>query len=176
MARYEPLPNVDTAGHTINIQASPRKQSPTVASSRGSGSPIKLGVLSSNLYDPNNPDLPPRFLKLIGLPPPNSDGTVTSPPVELVDGDSRNHIMDVLDADNEDPFTLETIEYLIHAHAKKGLDFILARVTTVDPNDEQRFYYSYYAAHHINKVLFRTQPEEGLLHRMRAKNVIILSY
>ncbi|KNE66233.1 hypothetical protein AMAG_10472 [Allomyces macrogynus ATCC 38327] len=38
------------------------------------------------------------------------------------------------------------------------------------PNDETKFYYSYYAAHHINKVLFRTQPEEGLLHRMKAKN------
>ncbi|KAI8923207.1 hypothetical protein BC831DRAFT_472345 [Entophlyctis helioformis] len=78
--------------------------------------------------------------------------------------------MDILDAENEDPFTLESLESLVHSHAQKGLDFILARVTTVDPDDEQRFYYSYYAAHHINKVLFRTQPEEGLLHRMRAKN------
>ncbi|KAI8894112.1 hypothetical protein BC833DRAFT_530981 [Globomyces pollinis-pini] len=78
--------------------------------------------------------------------------------------------MDVLDAENEDPFTLETLDSLIELHAEKGLDFIIARVTTVDPNEETRFYYSYYAAHHINKVLFRTQPEEGLLHRMKAKN------
>lgn len=92
--------------------------------------------------------------------------------MELVGTDPRNHVIDILDADNEDPFTLENLEDLIHLHAKKGLDFILARVTTVDPEDEQRFYYSYYAAHHINKVLFRTQPEVGLLHRMRAKNVI----
>ncbi|KAI8621350.1 hypothetical protein BC830DRAFT_1039243, partial [Chytriomyces sp. MP71] len=47
--------------------------------------------------------------------------------------------------------------------------FLLARVVTVDPQEETRFYYSY-SAHHINKVLFRTQPEEGLLHRMKAKN------
>ena len=63
---------------------------------------------------------------------------------------------------------------MIQTHAEKNKDFIVARVTTVDPHDEQRFYYSYYAAHHINKVLFRTQPEEGLLHRMKAKNVGVL--
>jgi hypothetical protein len=40
----------------------------------------------------------------------------------------------------------------------------------VDPNDSMKYYYSYYAAHHINKVLFRTEPSLGLLHRMRAKN------
>ncbi len=43
----------------------------------------------------------------------------------------------------------------------------------MDDKDDQdsRLYFNYYAAHHINKVLFRTQPEEGLLHRMKAKNV-----
>ncbi|KAJ3218905.1 hypothetical protein HDU67_003544 [Dinochytrium kinnereticum] len=79
-------------------------------------------------------------------------------------------IVDVLDSMNEDPFTLETFETMIRLHANRGKDFVIARVTTVDPNDETRFYYSYYAAHHINKVLFRTQPEEGLLHRMKARN------
>lgn len=89
-------------------------------------------------------------------------------------------VVDVLDAEDEDPFTLETFESMINLHMDKELDFIigswniitLARVKTVDPDDDSRFYYSYYAAHHINKVLFRTQPDEGLLHRMRAKNVI----
>ncbi|KAL2916865.1 hypothetical protein HK105_203644 [Polyrhizophydium stewartii] len=177
MARYEAVPQSDTSeAHAISIQDSPKRPSPTSlgstghGSSTGGGSPIKLGAVSPILFDPTSPSLPPRFVKLLGVPPPNSDGSVTSPPIELGGSDERNHVMDVLDADNEDPFTLETLETLIHNHARKGVDFILARVTTVDPNDETRFYYSYYAAHHINKVLFRTQPEEGLLHRMRAKN------
>jgi Domain of unknown function (DUF5092) len=65
----------------------------------------------------------------------------------------------------------ETLMDLINMHVERGLDFILARVCTVDPNDDAKFYYSYYAAHHINKALFRTEPELGLLHRMRARNV-----
>jgi len=56
-------------------------------------------------------------------------------------------------------------------YVKNKKDFIISRVKTADPNDENKFYYSYYAAHHINKVIFRTQPEQSLLHRMRAKNV-----
>ncbi|KAH6574943.1 hypothetical protein BASA50_011292 [Batrachochytrium salamandrivorans] len=170
MPRYEPVPMVDTnVGHVISIQESSKRSSPSTFISRLS-SPIKLSSISQTHFEPLNPNLPPRFVKLLGLPPPNSDGSITNPPIEIIGGDERNHIMDVLDADNEDPFTLDTMESLIHSHAKKGLDFIIARVTTVDPEDEKRFYYSYYAAHHINKVLFRTQPEEGLLHRMRAKN------
>jgi hypothetical protein len=79
-------------------------------------------------------------------------------------------ITDILDSMNEDPFTLETFETLIQNHAKKKKDFLLARVTTIDPNNPKKKYYSHYAAHHLNKVLFRAEPEQGLLHRMRAKN------
>ncbi|KAF9338296.1 hypothetical protein BG006_006638 [Podila minutissima] len=75
-----------------------------------------------------------------------------------------------LDAQDEDPFTLDSFENLMRMHAAKGKDFILARVTTQDPNDESKHYHSYYSAHQINKVLFRTQPDEGLLHRMKARN------
>ncbi|KAG0334854.1 hypothetical protein BG000_007996 [Podila horticola] len=75
-----------------------------------------------------------------------------------------------LDAQDEDPFTLDSFENLMRMHATKGKDFILARVTTQDPNDESKHYHSYYSAHQINKVLFRTQPDEGLLHRMKARN------
>ncbi|KAJ1561124.1 hypothetical protein HK096_005902, partial [Nowakowskiella sp. JEL0078] len=83
---------------------------------------------------------------------------------------TMTEIVDILDSKNEDPFTLEPFEDLIRAHIEHGKDFIIARVKTVDPHDESRFYYSYYTAHHINKILFRTQPEEGLLHRMKSKN------
>ncbi|KAF9394256.1 hypothetical protein CPC16_011873 [Podila verticillata] len=75
-----------------------------------------------------------------------------------------------LDAQDEDPFTLDSFENLMRLHAAKGKDFILARVMTQDPNDETKHYHSYYSAHQINKVLFRTQPDEGLLHRMKARN------
>ncbi|KAG0206905.1 hypothetical protein BGX28_001774 [Mortierella sp. GBA30] len=78
--------------------------------------------------------------------------------------------IDQLDALDEDPFTLDSFENLMRLHANKGKDFILARVTTQDPNDSTKHYHSYYGAHQINKVLFRTQPEEGLLHRMKARN------
>lgn len=86
---------------------------------------------------------------------------------------AKDDIVDVIDAENEDPFTLESFYTLLQLHIQANKDLILARVTTVDPSNESKLYYSYYAAHHINKVLFRTQPEEGLLHRMKAKNVIL---
>lgn len=80
-------------------------------------------------------------------------------------------LVDELDALDEDPFTLDSFENLMRLHASKGKDFIIARVTTQDPSEDTKVYHSYYSAHQINKVLFRTQPDEGLLHRMKARNV-----
>jgi hypothetical protein len=82
-----------------------------------------------------------------------------------------NSIIYEFDATTEDPFTLESFDTLIQQHSEKDKDFIIAKVTTVDPSDELKTYHSYYSGHHINKVLFRTQPDQGLLHRMKAKNV-----
>ncbi|KAJ3302752.1 hypothetical protein HDU76_005474 [Blyttiomyces sp. JEL0837] len=149
---------------------------------------LTLSVLPSPKTDTTCPELSPtsptspttgRLIKLVGLPPepaPKSENEdEATPPVPTItstgvlDDDGRP-IVDVLDSMNEEPFTLETFEKMIRLHARKGKDFIIARVTTVDPHGDQRFYHSYYAAHHINKVLFRTQPEEGLLHRMKARN------
>jgi hypothetical protein len=113
-----------------------------------------------------------KYIKVYGKPPINSEERQT-PNDYIMKSDAPDEVVDVLDALNEEPFTLETLEDLILMHWEKNSDFVLARVTTVDPNDDDRFYYSYYAAHHINKVLFRTQPEEGLLHRMKAKNVLV---
>jgi hypothetical protein len=76
----------------------------------------------------------------------------------------------VLDATDEESFTLDSFDRLIRKAYNQGKAFLLARVTTADPHDSTILYHSYYAAHHINKVLFRTQPELGLLHRMKAKN------
>lgn len=82
----------------------------------------------------------------------------------------NTHDAEYLETSNEETFTLESFESLIHAARVAGKTFMLARVTTVDPNNLSRLYYSYYAAHHINKVIFRTQPEQGFLHRMKSRN------
>lgn len=90
---------------------------------------------------------------------------------------AKDQVVGTIDASDEDPFTIESFENLIQLHTEKGKDFIIARVATVEANSledltgSEHLYYSFYAAHHINKVLFRTQPSEGLLHRMKAKNV-----
>ncbi|KAJ3023393.1 UNVERIFIED_CONTAM: hypothetical protein HDU68_008628 [Siphonaria sp. JEL0065] len=145
---------------------------------------IKLASLLS--FDENTQG---RLIKLIGIPP--ADGETTNskdedspclkdvrdielpirPPVITMGLDEKGRpIVDMIDSMDEDPFTLDSFEKMIRTHAAHGKDFLIARVATVDPQDETRFYYSYYSAHQINKVLFRTQPEEGLLHRMKAKN------
>ncbi|CAG8514281.1 9240_t:CDS:2 [Diversispora eburnea] len=85
-------------------------------------------------------------------------------------------LIQVLDATTEDPFTIESFDTLIQQHAEQGKNFILARVITSDPLDNTKMYQSHYSAHHINKVLFRTQPEQGLLHRMKAKNANVHYY
>ncbi|PJF19869.1 hypothetical protein PSACC_00319 [Paramicrosporidium saccamoebae] len=92
--------------------------------------------------------------------------------MDQVDSSQTNHDSDAeyLDAANEETFTLETFESLIRVARVSGKSFLLARVTTVDPNNLTKLYFSYYAAHHINRVIFRTQPEEGLLHRMKSRN------
>ncbi|CAI2169940.1 12427_t:CDS:2 [Funneliformis geosporum] len=86
------------------------------------------------------------------------------------ESENDTSILHSLDATTEDPFTLESFDTLIQQHAEKNKDFIIAKVTTVDPLDELKYYHSFYSGHHINKILFRTQPDQGLLHRMKAKN------
>ena len=111
----------------------------------------------------------PRFIEIIGVPPPNSEKRI-GPNERIQKSPNPKHIIDALDVSNEDPFTLEALKDIIQLHIDKKLDFILARVQTVDPTDESRMYYSYYAAHHLNKVLFRTENRAGFLHRMNALN------
>jgi hypothetical protein len=142
MAKYISVPQIDTS-----IDISSPRNSDFVSTGEGT-----------------------KFIRIYGSPPPCSD-LRQGPSTEIVKSNDPNKLIDVFDAGNEEPFTLETLDSLIQMHWERNIDFVLARVTTVDSCDENKFYYSYYAAHHINKVLFRTQPEEGLLHRMRAKNV-----
>lgn len=77
----------------------------------------------------------------------------------------------ILDCEAEESFTLETFGNLIKAAKSANKDFIIARVTTLDPSGvKPHIYHSHYSAHQINKILFRTQPEEALLHRMKSRN------
>lgn len=77
----------------------------------------------------------------------------------------------ILDCEAEESFTLETFGGLLKAARAAGKDFIIARVTTLDPTGPKpQLYHSHYSAHQINKILFKTQPEEALLHRMKSRN------
>lgn len=82
---------------------------------------------------------------------------------------SKNDL--ILDCESEESFTLETFGNLLKAARAAGKDFIIARVTTLDPTGPKpQLYHSHYSAHQINKILFKTQPEEALLHRMKSRN------
>lgn len=78
--------------------------------------------------------------------------------------------LDEIDANTHETFTLEELGTLIAAYRKKNKDFILARVTTPDPENNSVFYNFYYAAAEINRILFRYEPSRRLLHRMKVKN------
>ena len=70
------------------------------------------------------------FISVVGTPPPSSD-TRQEPSHHILPPADPKEVVDVLDACDEDPFTLETFESMINLHAEKNLDFIIARVCTV---------------------------------------------
>lgn len=78
--------------------------------------------------------------------------------------------IDTIDADAHETFTLEEMKRLILSYRNKNKDFLIARVTTPDPEDQTIFYNFYYAAAEINRILFRFESERRLLHRMKVKN------
>ncbi|KAJ3078196.1 hypothetical protein HK102_004670, partial [Quaeritorhiza haematococci] len=183
MPPYIRLPSIDSQDSPLLTSS----RSSLSRSDDGAGEYCQLNILPSPVseapsessspcpaqYKPAATKLPfPRMaIKLLGGPAPQETQTdeTNEKQVDTTCTDA-NEVVAVLDAQNEDPFTLEPFVNLIKQHVEKGKDFILARVTTADPNDSMHLYHSYYSAHNINKVLFRTQPEEGLLHRMKAKN------
>ncbi|KAM0681609.1 hypothetical protein GINT2_000122 [Glugoides intestinalis] len=78
--------------------------------------------------------------------------------------------LDEIDANAHETFTLEEMRVLIMCYLKKNKDFLIARVTTQDPEDKNLLYNFYYAAAEINRILFRYEPSRRLLHRMKVKN------
>jgi len=78
--------------------------------------------------------------------------------------------IDEIDANAVETFTLEELRSLILNYRKKDKDFLIARVTTPDPDNGSLFYNFYYAAAEINRVLFKFEANRRLLHRMKVKN------
>ncbi|KAF7682652.1 hypothetical protein TCON_2132 [Astathelohania contejeani] len=78
--------------------------------------------------------------------------------------------VDIIDANEPETFTLEEFKKIIRDTRLEDKDFILARVTTPDPNDSSTLYNYYYIASEINKVLFKYESDRRLLHRMKARN------
>lgn len=83
-------------------------------------------------------------------------------------GDSDK--LDEIDGSAHETFSLEELRVLILNYRRKRKDFLIARVTTADPDNQSLFYNFYYAAGEINRVLFRYEPSRRLLHRMKVKN------
>lgn len=78
--------------------------------------------------------------------------------------------LDTLDANAIETFTLEEFKAIILDCRTKEKDFIMARVTTPDPEDQGIFYNFYYAASELNRILFRFESDRRLLHRMKVRN------
>ncbi|ELA42850.1 uncharacterized protein VICG_00165 [Vittaforma corneae ATCC 50505] len=98
----------------------------------------------------------PSSIQILGAP--NSSQSAESPK------------LDEIDANAHETFTLEEMRVLIMSYRKKNKDFLIARVTTPDPENNSLFYNFYYAAAEINRILFRYEPSRRLLHRMKVKN------
>lgn len=75
-----------------------------------------------------------------------------------------------VDANSVETFTLDEFRAIILDCRKKNKDFIIARVTTPDPDDEGTLYNFYYAASELNRILFRFESDRRLLHRMKVRN------
>ena len=86
--------------------------------------------------------------------------------------DTKNEIIDSVSMSYEDSFTLETFQDMIETCHDQGKSFILARVSTVDPKNPEKAFYSYYNAYQLNKVLFQTQIIKGrkYIHRLHVLN------
>ncbi|KAI3644930.1 hypothetical protein MP228_011094 [Amoeboaphelidium protococcarum] len=85
-------------------------------------------------------------------------------------------VLDSIDCEYEDSFCLETFGDLItqaeEVEPKGSKHFIIARVQTWDHKQPGRAFYSYYHAHHLNKLLFQTQVylDKKLIHRLHVMN------
>lgn len=98
-----------------------------------------------------------------------------TPIIRLLDSSGKT-LLDSVSAEYEDSFELETFANLIkeaeEAEPKGKRHFIIARVQTWDHRQPDRAFYSYYHAHHLNRLLFQTQVylDKKLIHRLHVMN------
>jgi len=95
------------------------------------------------------------------------DMLITGAPNSLHD---PTYHLDVVNAEEGEPFTLETFKKSLLEALKAGKEYILAKVTTSDPNNASALYGYYYSAYEINKILFKYESDRHLLHRMKVRN------
>lgn len=132
------------------------------SSPAASHSPLINMIESEKLSKPNL-----KYSNVVIAAEQQSSYPIAKPVIKFFN--EQGAFLDDIETYDEDPFTLEKFEVLMQLHKDSNKQFLIARVTTLDELSGA-YFYSYYAAHHINKVLFRTQPELGLLHRMKANN------
>jgi len=118
-------------------------------SAKPDGGPTKIDIYGKMAKVPSS-------IQILGAP--NSSQGADSPK------------LDEIDANAHETFTLEEMRVLIMNYRKKNKDFLIARVTTQDPENNSVLYNFYYAAAEINRILFRYEPSRRLLHRMKVKN------
>lgn len=91
-------------------------------------------------------------------PRPAPAAAVASKKIRLLFEDGETE-MDCIEQSHEDAFTLESFLELHKQHIGGGKRLIIARVKTRDRrNVNSAAHFSYYSAHHLNKVLFRVRP------------------
>ena len=94
--------------------------------------------------------------------------------------DAQGAVIELIDAHDEEPFTLCTLEELVADHATTGKHLIIARVeaSSSAENENKKLKVAAggavtftYAAHHLNKIIFRTLGRERqFLFRLYANN------
>ncbi|CAD26377.1 hypothetical protein [Encephalitozoon cuniculi GB-M1] len=110
-------------------------------------------------------ETPDLYEKSKGMP---SKIRIVGGPNNLAYGEGDE--LDVLDANTIETFTLEEFKTIVLDCRSKNKDFIIARVTTPDPEDQSIIYNFYYAASELNRILFRFESDRRLLHRMKVRN------
>ncbi|KAM0682703.1 hypothetical protein MDAP_001935 [Mitosporidium daphniae] len=143
--------------------------------------PAQSGVASPGAIScPYPAEIAQRFILLYSSMDSSLDQNFKSYSTKLGSISPRKNInakyfcVGYVDANNEESFTLETFESMICSSYQQKKHFIIARVTTCDPTNSNKLYYSFYYGPQLNRILFKTEKptanRPAYLHRMHSKN------
>lgn len=92
--------------------------------------------------------------------------------VQLIHLCDHGAVIDSVPVDYDDAFTLDSFLDCCSNYHDAQKAFLIARVSTNDPKQPQKAFYSYYNAYQLNKILFRTQQvgARRMLHRLFVLN------